>query len=184
MLVTLLATIDWLEENDKEKLACAYNEYRDIMYNLAYSILDDQMLAEDAVHDSFISFAKNLQKVNNVPCHKTLNYLLIIVRNASFKIYNERKKCIATESISETLPDLEIGLTEKVEADDEMHRLFDLVKSLNKNYSDIILLKFYHELENDEIASLLNITEDNVRKRLQRARNKLKEMMEDDSYND
>lgn len=182
-LLMLFSTMEIYEETDKEKVAGAYKEYRNIMYHIAFSILKDKMLAEDAVHNAFIAFINNLHKINNINCHKTRTYLLIIVRNASIKIYNERKKHIVSEVNDYELLDYEIGTDEKAEANDSVRRLFNMVKSMKKKYADVILLKFYCELENDEIATALNITEANVRKRLQLARKKLKKMMED-SYND
>ncbi|MGN1089738.1 MAG: RNA polymerase sigma factor [Huintestinicola sp.] len=48
---------------------------------------------------------------------------------------------------------------------------------MNENYSDVLMLKFFYECSNKEIAQLLNITEENAAVRIFRGRNKLKEML-------
>lgn len=62
------------------------------MFYVANQILKDNFLAEDAVHDSFVKFMENLDKIQDVNCHKTKRFVVIIVRNHAINTYNNRKK--------------------------------------------------------------------------------------------
>lgn len=52
------------------------------------------------------------------------------------------------------------------------------IDSLRPACRDVMLLKFYHGYENREIAKMLDITEDAVRKRIERGRRELKILLE------
>ncbi|MGN0613660.1 MAG: RNA polymerase sigma factor [Porcipelethomonas sp.] len=172
MLGFYLTLLDTAEE--KSKFEQLYIKYRSVMYNYAYSILKDNYLAEDAVHNAFMSLTHNLEKVNDVNCNETRNFLIIIVRNASLKIYNHYKKNISSDDIDIEDLDNTIKITER---DYDLKRIYDAILNLNENYSDVLMLKFFYECSNKEIAQLLNITEENAAVRIFRGRNKLKEML-------
>ena len=52
------------------------------------------------------------------------------------------------------------------------------VLKLPPRYKDVILLRYYYDLDNGEIARTLDIAESSVRSRLFRARKKLSAFME------
>ena len=47
---------------------------------------------------------------------------------------------------------------------------------------EILELKYYHELTNKEISKILGISPKNVEVRLYRARNKMKELIENEKF--
>ena len=62
-----------------------------------------------------------------------------------------------------------------VDAMDTSNPLLDAVQKLPAKYKDVILLRFYFDMDNEAIAKQLGITESTVRSRLLRARAKLKD---------
>ena len=48
---------------DRSKFEQLYLAYRGLMYFIAESILGNEQDAEDAVHDAFVSVAKNISKI-------------------------------------------------------------------------------------------------------------------------
>jgi len=61
---------------------------------------------------------------------------------------------------------------------DQSHEMARLLAKINHGYADILALKYTYEYTNDEIASMLSISEENVRKRLERAKKALKKIIE------
>ena len=51
------------------------------------------------------------------------------------------------------------------------------ISKLHENYKQVFLLKFSHELTDNEISEILDIKPDNVRKRISRGREKLKNIL-------
>ena len=52
-----------------------------------------------------------------------------------------------------------------------------MISKLPENYKQVFLLKFSHELTDNEISEILDIKPDNVRKRISRVREKLKNIL-------
>jgi RNA polymerase sigma-70 factor (ECF subfamily) len=76
----------------RSRFEALYTEYASCMYKVAYRILKDEYLAQDAVHEAFINIFNNFDKIKENDCNKTRAFLVIIVRNISINIYNQRKK--------------------------------------------------------------------------------------------
>ena len=163
-----------------------YLLYKKELVYIANDILHDYHEAEDVVQTAVIKFSDYLDKNLDPKCHKTKALIVIIVRNLSINIYNQRKNRKTT--IVEELPDFsqedpemmpEISIIRLDQSREMAKRLSDI----NTGYADILTLKYVYEHENSEIADILLITEANVRKRLSRAKKALKGVIEgDDSY--
>lgn len=177
MLGIYLAMLDNPEEESKfEEL---YNQFKPTLITIAHQILDDMDLAEDAVHDAFLSLARNMNKISNRKCIQIRNYLIIIVRNASYRIYNKRKNEICLEEMEDNIPDLqniEIDTEDKV----AQQKLMTLIKTLDEKYADVLILKYFYDLPDKEIARSLGISLENAKIRLYRGKamvkNKLSEV--------
>ncbi len=174
MLILYLSMID---SDDRQSFEQIYDNNKDIMYHYAYRILNESLSAEDAVHDAFLSFARNFETLKKMDRDQTRSYLMISTRNASFKIYNKRKREISTEDVDSD------GFVSDIAYDTEnreIHKiLFDMVKALDSKYSDVIMLKYYCNLRNKEIADTLNISNENVKIRLYRAKALLKSKLKE-----
>ena len=68
-------------ESDEERslIEFIYNEYRQLMYKTAFSILHNKFDAEDAVHEAFLRVIKNILKFRSYKCNENVSYLVIIV---------------------------------------------------------------------------------------------------------
>ena len=181
MFMVCMAALD--NDEDRNSFEQLYNDNKNIMYNCAYSILKDVPSAEDAVQDSFVSLARNFEKTYAMNCNQIRSYLIITVRNAAFKIYNKRKREVSTEDIYlDTEDDSNISLdTENAELRRE---LFGMIKQLDKKYGDVIMLKYYCDMKEKDIADVLDISLENVKIRVYRAKSALKKMLRGSGYND
>lgn len=169
MLAAYLAMLDTPEE--KSKLELLYKEYKNSMYNIAYDILKDKYLAEDAVHNALLKLTKNLEKINEVKCKETRNYLVILVRGVAINIYNQNKKIVPVEETDT------VDVPELIESKLERERVFEIISNMDEKYSDILMLKLFYDYSNDEISQLLDIAPEHVSIRFFRAKAKLKKLI-------
>lgn len=181
MLGFYLAVLDTAEEKNKFELL--YYKYKNLLYNYAYSILNDSYLAEDAVHNAFLSLTKNLNKINGENCNETRSYLIIIIRNVAYAIYNDNKKNRGIDIDNENIIALE-DTQEDFEKTDITDRVFEIIKSFDSIYSDALVLKLFYEMNDIEIADVLNISVENARVRVFRGRNKLKQIIAEEGLYD
>ena len=88
----MLVYLEMLETpEEKLKFEQLYFLYRDKMYAVAFKILHNENDAEDIVHESFKTIIENFEKINDISCHKTWNYIVTIVKNKSFTLYQKKK---------------------------------------------------------------------------------------------
>jgi len=80
------------DSDERNKLEELYLKYSKDMFKVAYRILNDYYLAQDAVQQSFIKLIDNLNKINDINCNKTKAFVVIIIRNVSINLYRKRKK--------------------------------------------------------------------------------------------
>ena len=77
------------------------------------------------------------------------------------------------------LEDVEYCITtEPISVAEDLDHLARAVLKLPVIYKDVLTLKYVQEFSNEEIAKMLDISEATVRKRLERARRMLEEILE------
>ena len=59
-MLIYLALID--SDAEKSKFEITYRAYRDLMFHVAYKILNNQQDSEDAVHQAFLKIIEVLEK--------------------------------------------------------------------------------------------------------------------------
>ena len=88
--------------------------------------------------------------------------MVIITRNIAISIYNARKKEATTYDCDELeeIPDDKMLPIDVVVSNESILEIQDALSSIDSKYSDILLMKYFSEYTNAEIASLFNISEE------------------------
>lgn len=165
-MIIYLQMIDAPEE--KHKFEILYTKYRGLMFYIANGILNNEQDAEDAVHTAFVSIAENIQKIEDPLCPKTKGYIVTIVENKAIDMYRRKQRLPQALFEEETA-----GLSVAYDGADAVARCFSLLPAQARQ---ILLLKYRYGYDNREIAKILNISEANAIKRIQRAKQKLEEL--------
>ena len=162
-------------EEDREKFEIIYKQYRNLMFYIANQIIHDTFLAEDAVHQAFIRIINNFNKIEDAYSIRTKNFISIITKNCAIDEYNKRKKAdsVPFEDVELVLFG-EDGLNEE---DD----ITSAIYGLSSIYKDVLVLKYFHDLSLKEISKILQIKENTVKKRLNRARRLLEQKIKGDT---
>ena len=160
-------------DEDKNKLEQLYTTYKQTMFYSANRILKDEYLAEDVVHQAFLRIIHNLSKIDKIDCHKTKGFIVIIVENIAIDFYRKRKR---ENNIS--FDKIEVYI-EDIKAKDNfiLSDIEEAILKLPINYSTVLRLKYSQGYSNKEVAQILNISEENVRQRISRARKRLTETL-------
>ncbi|MHB1453434.1 MAG: RNA polymerase sigma factor [Saccharofermentanales bacterium] len=175
MLIYYLSLIE--TDDDKDKFERLYNQYKRLMFYRARQILDDDFLAEDAVHDAFIKIIACLDKIDENSCHRTKGFMVIVVESTSKNLYNRRKK-----DAEVLVGDFDARESDRGDVADEVldqlsvEAVVAKIDLLPGIYKEVLLLRFVHELNDKDIAKLLSLRPEAVRKRLERARRKIGEL--------
>lgn len=179
MLLFYLSMVETKE--DQSKFSKIYNEYNRLMMHTALSVLKNEALAQDAVNDAFIRVITNLHKINaeEIYTPKTKSFLVKIVKNTSIDVLKveSRQKTIDIDVIGEREI---IAKSNNNNVDDLMNvkAVYEAIKQLPEIYKEILELKIYRDFTDKEIAKFLNLSHPTVRKRLQRAREYLLQLLQ------
>lgn len=157
---------------EKDKFERLYLQYRDLMFYIANQILQNEQDAEDAVHAAFVSVAENIEKVFSPDCPKTKGYIVTITENKAIDLYRQKKRHPKTLLLEETA-----GLDVSCEGNVAIARCFSRLAARDR---DILMLKYRYGYTAREIAKMLNISEANANKRLQRAKDKLEQLCKEE----
>lgn len=143
-------------------------ELKNPMYGLAVGILKNQEDAEDAIQNALILAYEHMDDLSMLEKFKP--WMMRILANECYRMIKKRK---FYTDIDETydIADEKIAFEEQV-------TLWELIQSLKAKYRTVIILFYYEGMSIREISGILEISEDNVKKRLSRARTKLKAFLE------
>lgn len=171
------------DNEHRKKLEKIYLDYRNKMYYWAVSIVKDQFIAEDIVHNVILSLSRKgvLDRVDEIGDTGTNAYLATITRNTAYNWYNREKReksllesltaiCGASEASHNDIDDL----VEKMNMED----IIACIKKISDAEVNILTLRYVDQLSNKEIAEELKISEPAVRKRIERAKLKLRNQLQ------
>ncbi len=156
----------YTKENIIEAL---YRLYEQPMYFAAYRILQDEFLAEDAVHEAFLRLIRNRGKIADFESNAVRGYVFKTLKSAALDLYRRQKKqrenCLALdETIENTIVSEEA--TENLS--------LSLLAELPPKYASVMQCLFIDGLSIRETAAVLKISQALVRKRCERARKLLR----------
>lgn len=158
-------------EEERSKFEQLYLKYKALMHYVAKKVLHDDYLAEDAVHEAFIRVAKNIDKISQVSCPQTKNYLVIIVRNISLDMIKKGEKEMSVDKdILDCYPVQDEDLEETVIRKSEVSKIITQIEKLSDTYKDALYMNVVENMSIKEIANVLDRKEDTVKKQIQRAK--------------
>ena len=155
--------------------AC-YRLYEQKMYYVAYSILHDEGKAEDAVQDAFLKLMKHEVQFDRADSDDCKRYIITVIRNAAITIYNKTRKESEYMYLTDKDERFEVAVETVQESDTDWK---SLMNCLPKKYYEVVEYLVIREYTTKETALKLNITEANVRKRYERAKQKMRDYMKD-----
>ncbi len=156
--------------SDFERL---YNKHKNEAYHIAFRILADSALAEDAVADGFLSIARAFKTVSSLDAHKQHRYVVVTIRNAANMILRKGRDHLDDVEFKdyEYVPDEAITMHDKL-------WIKECMAQLGQTDMEILYLRYALQLDHSEIALTLGISQEASRKRLQKAKHSLKQLLE------
>lgn len=173
MLMMYLSMVDTQEE--KTKIEEIYIRYRKLMFVCANEILQNDFLAEDAVHDAFVKMTGHVKKIDDVNSNKTKHFVIVVVENAAKDIYRREKR--REHENWEKLENAGCAFVAYHPAELEQPEI--AILKLPLKYQHVFRLKYICGYDYEEVAKILGITNSAVRKRISRGKEMLKGILED-----
>jgi RNA polymerase sigma-70 factor (ECF subfamily) len=167
------------KKGSQEAFTKIVETYQNPVYNLCYRMLGNAQAAEDAAQETFWRAYKSLSRYDEKRPFPT--WLLSIA--AHFCIDQQRRKRLPSIDLDEIiefsaedpLPNPESAVIQSEYSEDVQRQL----SLLSEGDRAVLVLRYWHELSEDEICDTLNISKSAVKSRLHRARLHLAEQWSD-----
>lgn len=172
----MLIYLSMIEDaEDQNKFEQVYLRYKNLMFYVAHRILNDAQEAEDAVHDAFVRIAEHIDQVGEPDCPKTRGFVVIIVERVALNRLERRRR-------REALPLEKWTPTARQEdpAPEEEEAFRRAMARLSPRYRELLLLKHWQGFSDREIGKMLSMSQGNVARTLQRAKEKLREALKEE----
>lgn len=165
---------------EQEQFLDLYRTYKRVMLGTAYNILHNKQDAEDAVQKAMEKILKVFPRTPKEKNAGTKSFYITVTKNAAISLYNQNHRAQLVEYNDEVLSgayaqqpdDFVIGR-------EDMDDLCALIRTLPDSITDVFELRYLHGLNDKEISELLIITENTVRTRIYRGKQKLRELLQE-----
>ena len=151
-----------------------YNLFFKKIYRFIFFRVGHKEVAEDLAEEVFLKAFTKISSINESGAFE--GWLYRIARNLVIDYYRQKKSTVALEEIENTL-EYETNVVDVVNLQNQQKVLLKLIKELSAEQQVVLKLKFFEDLENHEIAELLNKSEGSVRVIQHRAIIKLQELI-------
>ncbi len=150
----------------EEEIKELVNEYGSLIFRISYCILCNVQDAEDAVQETFLRYLTKSPEFNSEEHRKA--WLIRVSANISknMLMFRLRRETVCIDDIEN------IGI-----AQDDFE-IFGLIMNLPAKYKVVMTLYYVEGYKSKEIAEIIDVNEDTVRKRLQKGRELLKKEFE------
>ncbi len=150
--------------------------YSDMIMRIALTKTQSSQDAEDIFQEVFLKLVMNEKKFDSEE-HRKAWLIRVTINCCNSHFTAPWKKNIS--SFDDVLENQLADDSDEGMSVEERNDIYSKVLKLPQNMKEVVLLYYYEDMSIKEIAELLGQTEVNVKKRLSRARQKLKLELED-----
>jgi RNA polymerase sigma-70 factor (ECF subfamily) len=178
-LVVDTLEITWLlqaKQGDNEAFTRLVEQYQTPVYNLCYRMLSSVEEAEDAAQETFWRAYRSLNKYDVQ--RSFITWLLSIAAHYCIDQYRRRKVPVVDMDMfaEETLPDPSPTPEKEAGRLEEQRFLHRLVAGLPAQDRAAVIMRYWYDFSDEEIARALSLTVSAVKSRLHRTRLRLAQM--------
>lgn len=167
-----------LKSGDIEALEVLVRLYQVPALDAAYLITRDYGLAEDTVQSAFVRAYERIHQFDSTRPFRP--WFLRIVINSVLTTMNVNKRNVSIEPEGDEeamLPSLEPGVEELFAVVETRDQVVEALNALPATQRAAIVMKYYLEMSDAEVAQHLDIPAGTVRRRLHDARRRLRSLL-------
>ncbi len=167
-------------EQDKKKLEELYEEFRFDCIHVALRITNNQMMAEDAVHDAFLAVIKHKHEMFALNYGEFRKRIIIIVKNKCIDIIRKNRylSSVSIDDMEYELKSDDLSVEMQVIRQNDFQHMLKCISELDEISRLVLQMKYLQGLSYKEIGEALGMTSKHVDTRIMRAKQKVRKLME------
>lgn len=169
-------------EQDRERFRKIYEENYLKMYHIAFGLLKQKEDAENAVQEAFVALAENFERYSCFSDKEMIKLSVTIAKNKAIDLLRRKKHYSEIELEEMTLYDerTDVNPEDVLNRNEDAEKLFRAFKEVSETLRETLLLKYYYDFSNREIAKIQGVSVRVVEMRLYRGKQKLKVILNDE----
>ena len=161
------------DESDRQFMEELYTQYHRLLYAQALRVLRSRQAAEDAVSEALVQLIKKTELLRSLECNKLRAYIVITVRHTAINQLNRNKRERGFDGVDiEELAGSE-RVDERLLSRAGVENIKNAIRALPEREKDVMLMRFFREMTEEEIAREMGVKPVTVRVCLSRARKHL-----------
>ncbi len=166
-------------EDDRAFIEGLYTQYHRLMYAQAMRILNQSEAAEDAVSEALIALMKKISLLRAMECNKLRSYVVITVKHTAITMLNKGKRVqLPGDGTFDQIADAN-RTDDRLLAQAGVERIKDAIRTLPPREKDIMMMKYFRDMTEQEIGDTLGSRAGAVRVHRSRARQHLSQALAD-----
>lgn len=165
-------------DSNMKTIEYLYTNYRQLLFNKARLILENDSDAEDAVHIAFVRFMNEPSRTCVFSAEENKKYLFIMVKGIALDMLERKNK---TVELTEDFPST-YNTVENVEVNITYEQVLSNINKLTPALKNVATLFWVEHLSEQEIANALKMNISTVRSYVCRARKLLGEMNKEENH--
>ena len=164
-----------MEQEEWKKI---YKQYYKPMFLYALSLTNNVQDAEDLLQETFVKAFLSYERTGSLKA-----WLVKVLKNEFISMMRKRKREILSGDNHPILNEKseEEGIPEQLIQEEERRQLFLAIQKLPLKSKEILIESIYFHLDDEQIAKEHHITRENVRKIRSRAKQKLLQIIKEES---
>jgi RNA polymerase sigma factor (sigma-70 family) len=166
--------INQIIEGNKKAFSVLVNQYKDLVYTLAYKMLKNKEEAEEVSQDTFIKTFNSINKFKGYSKFSTWIYK-ITYNNCLDRLKKGKKEnnVVYIEDFNEHQAEAIENILDNINEKDRNQKIQECLQLLPSEEAFLLTLYYFDDQSIEEIAKVIDCNTNNVKIKLHRSRKKL-----------
>ncbi|MDZ4992480.1 sigma-70 family RNA polymerase sigma factor [Clostridium perfringens] len=172
--------ISQLKKKNPKALDYVFNNYGNLIFKVAYSVLNNRELSEECVNDVLLKIWNNIDSFNKGD-EKFKAWIIVMTKYTSIDMLRKEKKhdnVITLDSYEKEDNSLESFLENK----ETKENILSIIKTFDKENREIFIKRFFLHYSIKEISKSIGISENAISNRIRRGKFKLSEFLKEGGF--
>lgn len=167
-----------LKSGQQSAFEAIYKGHADYLINYGHKISSSGEVVEDAIHDLFVEIWKNRATIGDTDNIRA--YLTVALRRKIIKMLQKHQKTTSDKAPEDVDFSPELAIDEIIIASERSAEWTAKLKAamgqLSNRQREVLYMKYYSQMSNEEISDALEINNQSVRNLVHRSLEQLKKM--------
>ena len=168
-------------DDDRAYMTDLYRQHRALMLKIAWKYTKDPSEVDDIVSESCVALIQNIDTIKKLSGSALRAYIVTTAKNKAIdfarKKQRERNKILHMDEASLEEIAEPVSFDKKISVQHDIDMVKQAILALPERERETLRLKFFQHKDDGQIAEILGVEENTVRRYIMRGRNHLKAVL-------